>query len=83
MGNVVYLDEYRKKRELEELTSLEEELEFLIKEQISQEIEQLQYEYYTLTADEKRDIGLDSHAFACYVVISPWIFFTADDDFVN
>ena len=83
MNNVVYLDEYRKERELEELRLLEEELEILVKEQISQEIEQLQYEYYTLTDDEKRDIGLDSHAFACYIVVSPWVFFTTDDDFVN
>lgn len=83
MSNVVYLDDYRKKRELEELKLLEEELELLIKEQISQDVEQLQYEYYTLTDDEKRDIGLDDHTFACYVVVSPWIFFTTDDDFVN
>ena len=81
MGELVDLEEYRKKVEAEELHSLQEELDFLIREQMLHEIEQIGYDCYDLSNDEKSELGLDIAAQAYYVVVSPWIFYTMDDEF--
>lgn len=79
MGDVVCLDEYRKKRDTEEVERLQHELDSLIREQLLEEIEQITFQCYNLTDDEITDLGLTDAMSAYYVVVSPWIFYTADD----
>ena len=81
MGDIVYLDEYRKKIETEEIELLQEELNFLIREQLTEDIEHIGFECYNLTDDELLELGLTGVDSAYYVVVSPWIFYTADDEY--
>ena len=81
MGDLVDLEEYKRRRQEEELDALQEELDSLIREQMLYEIEQIGYECYDLTNDEKAELGLNIATQAYYVVVSPWIFYTMGDEF--
>ena len=81
MGDLIDFQKYKDKRVAEELNQLQEELNFLIRQQITEEIEQIGFEYYNLDQDEMQGLGLEGAGPAYYVVVSPWIFYMADDEF--
>jgi len=87
MAEIIDLQVYRvqkeakeKQEEVDEVEQLKEELDEVIREHIVDEIEHIGFECYDLTDDEKDEIGLDIESSAYYVVVSPWIFYTMDDD---